>query len=74
VKAIEFKETGHLSHLRFTDLDKPKAQDGEVLIKILAAGLNKSDTTNVLGLFPYTRSQEYPAETLQASSKMAPRI
>ena len=60
MKAIEFKETGHLSHLRLTDLDKPQPNDREVLIKVLAAGLNKSDTTNVLGLFPYTTVPRVP--------------
>jgi NADPH:quinone reductase-like Zn-dependent oxidoreductase len=60
LKAIEFKETGHLSHLRLTDLDKPQPNDREVLIKVLAAGLNKSDTTNVLGLFPYTTVPRVP--------------
>ena len=60
MKAIEFKESGKLSNLKFTDLDKPKPKEGEVLIKVMAAGLNKSDTTNVLGLFPYTTLPRVP--------------
>jgi NADPH:quinone reductase-like Zn-dependent oxidoreductase len=60
VKAIEFKETGNLNHLQLCDLQTPKPQANEVLIKVLAAGLNKSDTTNVLGLFPYTTVPRVP--------------
>jgi NADPH:quinone reductase-like Zn-dependent oxidoreductase len=60
VKAIEFKESGKLSNLKFTDLEKPKPKEGEALIKVMAAGLNKSDTTNVLGLFPYTTLPRVP--------------
>jgi len=60
LKAVQFKTTGSLDWLEYLQLETPKPQKEEVLIKVMAAGLNKSDTTNVLGLFPYTTVPRVP--------------
>src|SRR6185437_6475234 len=36
------------------DLPVPEPAAGEVLVRVVAAGLNPSDVKNVLGRFPYT--------------------
>jgi NADPH:quinone reductase-like Zn-dependent oxidoreductase len=69
VKAIEFKTTGSLDLLEHVELDRPSIHPHEVMIKVMAAGLNKSDTTNVLGLFPYTTVPRVPGRIFLASSK-----
>ena len=60
VKALVFEETGDLAHLVLAERAMPAARDGEVLVRVRAAGLNKSDVSNVLGGHPYTTLPRIP--------------
>ena len=73
MKAIEFKTTGSLDLLEHVELDRPSIHPHEVMIKVLAAGLNKSDTTNVLGLFPYTTVPRGPGRDFSGVIEMGPQ-
>jgi NADPH2:quinone reductase len=58
--ALQFAATGSLDHLGLVDMPTPHAAEGEVLVRIKAAGLNPSDVKNVLGRFPYTTLPRVP--------------
>jgi NADPH:quinone reductase-like Zn-dependent oxidoreductase len=73
LKAIEFKTTGNLDHLQYVEMEEPKIQPHEVFIKVLAAGLNKSDTTNVMGLFPYTTVPRVPGRDYSGVIEKGPK-
>lgn len=61
MKALQFAETGSLDNLLLNEqVPEPVAGDGDVLIRIEAAGLNPSDLKNVLGRFPYTTVPRIP--------------
>lgn len=60
VKALRFEQTGSLEHLKYVDAPIPSPREGEVLVRIKAAGINKSDTSNVMGFFPYTTLPRTP--------------
>ena len=60
MRALRFKETGDLGNLAVEDVPQPEPQAHELLVQVKAAGMNKSDTTNVLGLFPYTTVPRTP--------------
>lgn len=60
MKALRFGSTGTLAALHLAELEPPKAADGEVLVRVHAAGLNPSDVKNVLGIFPYTTLPRTP--------------
>ncbi|MCH8543110.1 MAG: zinc-binding alcohol dehydrogenase family protein [Alcanivorax sp.] len=60
MKALRFDHAGALDALALTDLPQPVAAEGEVLVRVCAAGLNPSDLKNVLGRFPYTTLPRVP--------------
>jgi NADPH:quinone reductase-like Zn-dependent oxidoreductase len=60
VKAIHFLKTGDLKNLTFIDLPTPIPNEGEALIQIKAARLNKNDLSNVMGRMPYTTAPRTP--------------
>ena len=60
MKALVFEETGDLAHLVLAERATPAAGDGEVLVRVRAAGLNKSDVSNVLGGHAYTTLPRIP--------------
>jgi len=49
MRGLFFRETGSLDYLRVEELPLPVPKGGEVLVKVLAAAVNPSDTKNVLG-------------------------
>lgn len=52
MKAIIIEKPGPSAVLQVKDLQKPVAQNGEVLIRVHAAGINRPDVAQRLGLYP----------------------
>ena len=52
MKAIEVKNPGPGYTLDVADIAKPVPAQGEVLIKVAAAGLNRADLAQAMGLYP----------------------
>ena len=55
VKAVVYTEYGAPDVLRFTDIDTPEPDDGEVLVKVRAVSLNLSDWEALRGTPLYAR-------------------
>ena len=60
MRALQFSRTGSLEALSLVELPQPLVAEGEVLIRVEAAGLNPSDVKNVFGRFPYTTLPRVP--------------
>ncbi len=60
MKALRFEKTGDLANLQCVECATPTPRTDEVLVRIAAAGLNKSDVSNVSGFFPYTTVPRTP--------------
>ena len=61
MKALRFHSFGASSSvLRFEDIAMPSAADGEVLVRVSAAGINPSDVKNVQGVFSQTTLPRTP--------------
>ncbi|MBZ2187486.1 zinc-binding alcohol dehydrogenase family protein [Alcanivorax sp. JB21] len=60
MKALKFDHAGALDALALAEMPRPVPADGEVLVRVCAAGLNPSDLKNVLGRFPYTTLPRVP--------------
>ncbi len=60
MQALQFEKTGSLDALELRDVAMPVLGEGDVLVKIHAAGINPSDIKNVLGRFPYTTLPRIP--------------
>lgn len=60
MKALQFGKTGTLDALEWRDVAMPVLNDGDVLVKVHASGINPSDIKNVLGRFPYTTLPRIP--------------
>jgi NADPH:quinone reductase-like Zn-dependent oxidoreductase len=60
VKALRFHSTGDLAKLAIEEMPTPAPGDDEVLVRIKAAGLNRSDVSNVMGGHPYTTLPRTP--------------
>lgn len=52
MKAVEITEPGGPDVLKLCNRDKPSIRAGEVLIKVKAAGINRPDVVQRLGLYP----------------------
>ena len=72
MRALRFEKTGDLGLLAVVDVPKPVPQAHEVLVQVKAAGMNKSDTTNVLGLFPYTTLPRTPGRDFAGTVVQGP--
>ncbi|MEC5397352.1 NAD(P)-dependent alcohol dehydrogenase [Uliginosibacterium sp. H1] len=55
MKAVVFKAYGSLDALEFKEVDKPRAGDDDVLVRIRAAGINPSDWQVMRDVTPVTR-------------------
>ena len=55
MKAIRVHETGDVSVLRYEEAPMPEPKEGEVRIKVEAAGLNFIDTYHRMGWYPLPR-------------------
>ena len=73
LKALRFSEKGDLAHLKLVDAPTPGPGAGEVLIRIKAAGLNKSDVSNVMGGHPYTTLPRTPGRDFAGVVERGPR-
>ena len=60
MKALRFQTTGDLANLTLAEMPTPAPRDGEVLVRVKAAGLNRSDVSNVMGGHPYTTLPRTP--------------
>ncbi|MBV9673746.1 MAG: zinc-binding alcohol dehydrogenase family protein [Verrucomicrobia bacterium] len=60
MRALWFEKTGSLENLKVRDLPNPKPRDGEVLVEVKAAALNRSDVKNVLGAMRETTTPRIP--------------
>ena len=52
MRAIAITEPGGPEVLKLVEIDKPEPGPGQVLIKVLAAGVNRADTVQRQGLYP----------------------
>ena len=60
MQALRFERTGELSALQAQEIPAPELLTGDVLVRVVAAGLNPSDVKNVEGLFSYTTVPRTP--------------
>ena len=60
MKALRFAKSGDLAHLALAECPAPLPGAGEVLVRVKAAGLNRSDVSNVMGGHPYTTLPRTP--------------
>ncbi|MGB5247922.1 MAG: NAD(P)H-quinone oxidoreductase [Woeseia sp.] len=51
MKAIHIRQSGSADELQLINLDKPEPRDGEVLIRVAAAGVNRPDVLQRLGKY-----------------------
>ncbi|MBD1551197.1 quinone oxidoreductase family protein [Pseudomonas typographi] len=72
MQALQFTATGSLDHLRLVDLPRPVPAEGELLVRVEAAGLNPSDVKNVLGRFPYTTLPRVPGRDFAGVVEQGP--
>ncbi len=52
MRALTAKALGGYADLKLTDLPKPDAREGRVLVRVTAAGLTPLDHTILSGQFP----------------------
>jgi putative PIG3 family NAD(P)H quinone oxidoreductase len=70
VKAVVIEQPGGPEALRLTEVPDPVPQSGEVLIDVVAAGLNRADVMQRRGLYPPPPgAPEYPG--LEVSGRVA---
>ena len=60
MRALRFENTGSLDRLAVAEVDRPKVQPGEVLVRVRAAAINPSDVKNVLGKMAMTTVPRTP--------------
>jgi NADPH:quinone reductase-like Zn-dependent oxidoreductase len=66
VRGLYFRKTGSLDHLRVEELPLPVPKAGEVVVKVLAAAVNPSDTKNILGKMAEVRPPNGKASRFSA--------
>ncbi len=74
MKALQFSAIGSLDHLAVVELPKPVLKPGEMLIRVVAAGINPSDIKNVLGRFPYTTLPRVPGRDFAGVVEVGPEL
>ena len=52
MKAIKLNDQDNPRSLALTEVDAPQLQDGEVLVKVTAAGVNRADLVQAEGNYP----------------------
>jgi NADPH2:quinone reductase len=52
MRAIEIERPGGPEVLRMIDMPRPRVKSGEVVIKVIAAGVNRPDIQQRRGLYP----------------------
>src|SRR6478609_12172608 len=65
-QAVRYDEFGGVDVLRVEEVNRPVPSEGEVLVRVKAAGINISEaairTGAVANIFPSTRSEEHTSE------------
>src|SRR2546423_2111519 len=72
MKALRFQATGDLANLTLAELPTPAPRDGEVLVRVKAAGLNRSDVSNVRGGHPYATLPRTPGRDFSGIVERGP--
>jgi NADPH:quinone reductase-like Zn-dependent oxidoreductase len=73
MQALSFDKTGNLAALALIEGAAPEPREGEVLVEVMAAGLNPSDVKNVLGFFPaYTTPPRIPGRDFAGIVRQGP--
>src|SRR5258707_10285602 len=73
MKALRFEKTGDLAHLSLVEAPLPDPGAGEVLVRVKAAGLNKSDVSNVMGGHSYTTLPRTPGRDFAGIVERGPQ-
>src|SRR5215216_2016156 len=73
MQAILIERFGDPSELRPTEVAKPDAGDGAVLVEIHAAAVNRSDALNARGSFPFTTLPRIPGRDFAGIVVEGPR-
>jgi NADPH:quinone reductase len=60
MRAILIEHSGDPSELRPTEVPRPEPGEGEVLVEVHAAAVNRSDVLNARGSFPFTTLPRIP--------------
>src|ERR687897_2903591 len=60
MKAILIERFGEPSELRQTEVPRPEPEEGEILVEVHAAAVNRSDVLNARGSFPFTTLPRIP--------------
>ncbi|HSK99482.1 MAG TPA: zinc-binding alcohol dehydrogenase family protein [Rubrobacteraceae bacterium] len=60
MQAILIERFGDPSELRAVEVPRPQPGDGEVLVEVAAAAVNRSDVLNARGSFPFTTLPRIP--------------
>jgi NADPH:quinone reductase len=74
LKALRFEKTGDIANLAYTDIPTPTPRADEVLVRVMGAGLNKSDVSNVSGFFPYTTVPRIPGRDFAGVVEKGPAL
>src|SRR5271165_3571949 len=53
MKAIQVQQAGGVEELKWTDVEMPQPHNGQVLIKVAAAGINYADIMMRKGTYPF---------------------
>ena len=69
MNAIQFDRHGGPEVLQFRDIERPTPSDGEVLVRVHAAGLNYIDTYHRSGYYPVRLYRAGSASRARASLK-----
>jgi NADPH2:quinone reductase len=72
MKALRFESTGDLANLTLAEMPTPTPRDREVLVRVKAAGLNRSDVSNVMGGHPYTTLPRTPGRDFSGIVERGP--
>jgi NADPH:quinone reductase-like Zn-dependent oxidoreductase len=72
MKALRFERTGDLANLTLVEVPTPAPRQDEVLVRVKAAGLNRSDVSNVMGGHPYTTLPRTPGRDFSGIVERGP--
>src|SRR5919106_3756184 len=71
--AILIENFGEPSELRQTEVPRPEPEEGEILIEVHAAAVNRSDVLNARGSFPFTTLPRIPGRDFAGVVVEGPR-